>query len=634
MPERSRLDPRLIDKQALVDLVMSRYEFSRDAFTTFHLRSARLYNAYRTWTQGRFQRHRNYVPLPLLFSMVWADVARKVNTSFATNQIVDAFGYGPEDRPVTEKNKILLNAQFKDMGMFRKAVNIISSGDMYGAGISMLGWQYEEQDVVKRRQQAIPITGELVESLETERRVMFDGPNTRYVDVIDWFPQPNVPNPEDLGWAVVKYTLDFDEFEVLVEQGIFDRSALEEIRFTNEVEDQSARLGLAEASDLRHGNEHMARIKEKFARPVTIFEYWGTVPREFAQASPDERGSVHRVLSVANGRVLARNRINPYAHGRLPFHVHRPLPDLHFLYGPSKIEMAERLQWLGSRFASQKADSLDLFGDPSFYLYSAANVDTRNLFTAPGRIFEGDVPANEAIQPITPDLRGLAGIDQEIAFLNEMLQRTTGIIDDVQGISSGPRETARAFVGRQENVSIRLLLESRVLEETWLEPLARDMIQLNRQFLQTPREVRILGGNMFDPLSGQQLTPEQARIEADDLNLDYDVRALGATQALPKAVKQQNWVLLTQQIHSNPFWLAMMNQEAFLRETLRLFEVTDVDQFLNVPPKQQVLMAQLNQAGMLGNAREPRAESPAQVGDATQLPPLGGLEGLNVGLGA
>ena len=609
---------------AAIDLVNERHRYSRDAFTVYHHKVNRLYNSYRAWHSGQFQAFRNNVSVPLLYSVIWSDVARKMNTSFASNDVVDVFGYGPEDAPVARKNKILLNAQLKDAEVYDKAIDLITSADIYGTSIAHVGWKFVQREVARREGFNGPLSGKRFERVVTDDVVLFDGPNFDLIDIIDFFPQPNVPRASDLGWVVVRYTKSLQEVEQMVEDGIFLESGLTKIKIAG-LRAETEKSLLENTGTIRHGNQQPGLLrKDKFANPIEFLELWDLdVPRGMAK---DDRPS--RVITVANGVALMRDEPNPLEHGQLPFVIYRALPDPHFLFGPGKVEMAEKLQAAASRLSSQKLDTLDLFADPAFYINSSAGIEMRNMFMRPGRIFEGDAPPGEAIMPISPDLRGTQNLYNEIEQLWSWLQQSTGIIEDtVQGGGASSRQTAREFLGRQENVSIRLLLESRIFEETCLEKIVQQFIGLNRQFLPTPRELKILGGNMTDYLTGQQVDPEERRIYEDELGRDYDVKARGATQVLPKAAKQQNWALLLQMITQNPLAISMLNWQAIFKETFRLFEVINHDEFLNVPPQQQQAIAQSAQLGILGGGKG--ANSPANAADETTAPPTAGFEGIN-----
>jgi len=631
-------------EEQIVELVSSRQQHSRDAFSTTHLKFTQLYNGYRMWHRGSFQAHRNNIALPFGYSMVWADVSRKMNTTFNSPEVINTIGYGQEDAAIARKNKTLLNAQLKDTESYRKFIDLITMGDIYGTALLQWGWRFEEQELLRRLQTPGPITGRLLESLATERRVTFDGPDLRTWDPLDFFPQPNVTQIEEMQWVCVRYTLELDEVLMLAEagedgqDGIFDRSAARRVKMLGEMRRQGREMASAEAREFRHGNEIQNTGKqERFSRPVEIIEMWGTVPREFAPKTQDnDANPINRVISIANGQVVLRNRPNPYWSGRKPFIAYRALPDPHFFFSPGKMEMIQKLQWAASRLASQKLDVLELFADPAFYVNRDAEVETRNMTMRPGRLFFGRGPMREAMEAISPDLRGMQNIYTEVDSLNQMIQRASAITDDtVQGLGGGSRQTAREFVGRQENVSVRLLLESRILEETVLEPLVREFIQLNRQFLETPKEVRMMGKSMINNTNGELLPTEMQRVSQDDLHLDYDVVALGTTNAIPRAIKQQNWSLLMQMVNSNPLAAGLVNQVAFLRETFQLFDVANVDEFMEIPPQQQQAMAQLSEMGAFGNSGPgagSQVNSPAQAGDANTLSPIAGLDGINASL--
>jgi hypothetical protein len=89
------------------------------------------------------------------------------------------------------------------------------------------------------------------------------------------------------------------------------------------------------------------RRSERFAKPVEIAEMWGRVPTELATD-----GFIHRVITVANGTVLLRNRPNPFWHGRIPFLAYCPMPDPHYFHGPGKIEICEKMQFAANHLAA------------------------------------------------------------------------------------------------------------------------------------------------------------------------------------------------------------------------------------------------------------------------------------------
>lgn len=631
---------RRASNDQILDLVKSRHEHSRQAFDPAYIKFARQYNTYRMWHRGMFQPHRNSIVVPFAYSMVWADVARKMNTSFNGPEIMDVFGWGPEDERIAQKNKVLLNSQLSDAKAYEKFVDLIVMSDIYGTGILRWGWKFEEQELLRRQAVAAPITGEVLEQFATERRITFDGPDLKIIDPLDFFPQPQVTDIDEMLWVIERYTLEFDEVEMLAQdvdsetRGIFDKEAIPLLRATNAPTPREfSHVHPSDHKDTRRGNEirHPAR-GERFAQPVEILEMWGIVPKDMvSEGEENESPPVNRVISIANGQVVLRNRVNPYWQGFKPYLALRGLPDPHFFFGPGKVEVTQKLQWAASRLASQKLDVLELFADPAFYVNRDAQVETRNLNMRPGRLFFGSGPQSDAIQAIIPDLRGMQNIYTEIEQLNQLQQRGSGITDESAGLMGDSRQTARQFVGRQESLNVRLLLESRILEETVLEPLVnRGFIHMNQQFLEPGKEIKMIGGNVIDPFTGSQLPAERERVELDDLFHDYDVRALGSTYAIPKSIRAQNLALVGQLINANPLAAGLINQVAFARELFKANDINNYEELLTVPAVQTEAIQQLTAAGVFGRAQG--GQGPAQGGGTETLTPIGGFDQINASL--
>jgi hypothetical protein len=388
-------------------------------------------------------------------------------------------------------------------------------------------------------------------------------------------------------WKIRKYRLEMDDVEAMAAQGFFDKSAVRELRL----------LGLP--AEVEHAmfdrigyNRNSMVIPEKYSKPVEITEMWGLVPSELIPAD----GVARRVISIANMQVVLRDRPTPYD-AEDPFLVYTPVVDPHNFDGPSKVELGEHLNGVANRLVSNRLDVLDLVVDPPHaYDPDAVAVDPDKLYVRPGRWIPIEGLSNGAIQPITPDLRGFQLSHQEVEYAWRWLQNATGIHEDaVMGAAGPDRETARGFLGRQAAVNTRLLLETRICEQQIIEPLANWFRRLNRKFLTVPMKRHMLGSNAItDPLTGLPL-PEEISVSAYALNQDYNARALGSSQMLPKEQRQQNFLGLLQIVASTPLAQAL-NWVTFGRQAFRLFDFPNVDElFLNIPPLQQIAMMMASQ---------------------------------------
>jgi len=174
------------------------------------------------------------------------------------------------------------------------------------------------------------------------------------------------------------------------------------------------------------------------------------------------------------------------------------------------------------------------------------------------------------------------------------MQQGTGIIEDTVQGGPGSRQTDREYLGRAEAVATRLMLESRLFEEGFLEPLADQFVDLNRQFMTEDREVFILGPNATtDPVTGLPV-PATTRqtITGWDLVPNYEARAVGASTRLGRAARQQNLTFLLQAASANPISAAAVNWINFFRQIFREFEIENVNELIQSQPEMERVLSQ------------------------------------------
>lgn len=609
-------------REQICNLVVDHMRFSESYFNGIRAKWPRLYDLWRGTWSGRFHPHKNNVHIPLIFSAIWADAARKSATSLSIYPIVSMLGYGPDDRSTATKREALLSAQMKDDNLFLKQVDTIVGANLYGVGLVQVGWKRDEQERIIEMVDRMPLSGKIVRHIRKGKIVMFDGPETQNIDLLDFFPQPGVAKIPDMKWIVRRYFLDLDDVRYLVAQGVFDRSEFDRLVRENGASSISDTGLTVRRFQTRVGmDDETAAFLDKYSRPIEILEFWGRVPSEL---SPD--GVLNRVITVANRRYMLRNKPNPYFHGLIPFLAYSPTPDLHYFYAPGKAEIVEKLQIVGNRYLNQSLDAADLMIDPMWFYDRGAGLVTRNLYSRPGRFVPVTGKPSDVVAPLMPNVQGLTVADSKIAQVREFLQMGTGIIDDaVQGLQGGDRQTAREFIGRREAAGTRLLLESRIYEEMLLEPLANQMAALNKQFLSLPVEVLILGdGAQLDPVTNMPIPASREQLTGYDLVPNYAARAIGASSGLTKTMRQQNLLQLLQTLAS-PLGQAVMGQinaVNFFRNIFREFEVPNINEIFQVNPQLQALMQ--SASGGQGMAAIPTSGQIVNGGPSV----LAGLPGL------
>lgn len=581
-----------VDDDALIGLVTERRNHSVNYHRNYLNRLPTYYDQYRGIYTGKVAPFRNAIHVPFLFSVVQSDVARKAQISFGGWPICSFSGYGLDDSANAKRNEVLVSAQMKDSRSFSKAVDLFLCADLYGVGIARYGWRRLKR-MEKWRETADIAPGLSIEIKRETEVTRFDGPDWDVVDPLDFWPQPGKKDIDEMAWCIHRYFIDLDDLRRMAKDGYYNRAKVEEVG-------RAPLSGTAEAemqgrlSVYRNYDEYSARHNEPHAKPVEVWEYWGTVPDEFVTDGVKER-----CVAVANGRTLLKNWPNPLWEGRKPFHAYVPMVDPHYFHGIGKIEIGSKLQQVANRLTNQKLDALDLFIDPMWVASNSSNINVANLMTRPGRIFLVDGAADDSnIRPLVPNLGGLQWSDQAVAQAWSYIQQGTGITEAIQGLSTGNRTTAREFLGRQENVMTRLMLESRLAEEVFIEPLCNSYRSLNKQYLKLPHMVKILGDRTaINPVTGLPLPPEPVLISHDDVSPDYRARAVGATQMIGKSVRQQNVMQLLQAVSSNPVLMQLVNWAAFARQMFQLFDFDNVTELLNVQNVPAINMV-AEQAGM------------------------------------
>lgn len=595
-------------------LVLDRFETSKKAQEAYFVKIKRWYDLYRGWYRDPNQPdYRNNVFIPMTFSTVWSDVARKSNAIFGAHPYVAMVGYGDEDYALARQQELLVSAQMRDARSHLKGIDAFLSGDLYGTAIAQVGWTYDEEVMQMRGQVASPITGQLLEQVRSENYVKFDGPDWEVLDRLDFFPQPRIARIWDMRWKIRRYWLELDDVRALSAKDFFDKvqlNALELLSPPTDIEaDYQQRAGYMR-------NELFSM--ERYSKPVEIIEMWGVVPSELVGTD----GVARRVISLANRQVVLRNRPNPYGRGEDPFLAYTPVVDPHHFDGPSKVELGEHLNAVANRLVSNRLDVLDQVVSPAYaYDSDALGVSPDQLYVRPNRWIPVEGLSNGTLQPLNPDLRGFQLSHQEVEYAWRWLQNASGIHEDaVMGAAGPDRETARGFLGRQAAVNTRLLLETRICEEQLIEPLANWFRSLNRLFLPVPLKRHILGTkSIVDSLTGLPV-PEEISVSPYALNKEYDARALGSSQMLPKEMRQQNFLQLLQVVAATPL-SQVLNWITFGRQAFQLFDFPNVDElFLAIPPLQQIALNMMNAQGQAG-------QRPVQQPGAAPLPNLPGGEG-------
>lgn len=588
----------------LCKVLNSRWQASRDHYRGTFMKAPDWYRSFKMMMNPRLATTRNNVVLPYTLSVIETDLARKVTALFGSYPIVGFEGQGPNDGPIAKKNEALVSAQMKDMNILRKGYDFCLNADVYGTGCGRVGWTNITR-IKNVRQQWL----DKIYSIPTPV-TMFDGPDFEVLNLIDLGPQPGKKYVDQMRWFMYRYYVDFDDLWMMNQGPLppFRREALEYLK-EHPMQPSASDEYYNRFLQYRDVNNVEANRQEEYGKPVCIKEMVGFVPSEFAKD-----GLTMRLVSMANDCVILRNDPNPYDNDRIPIIASSPVHDTDDFFGIGKAQVCEKLQDAGGKLLNTRLDGLDLWGNMPWIGDSTRMPPTQNLQMKPGRVFMVRGNPAEILMPLRPDMTPLMMSANQEAELWSLTQKGTGITEDgIMGITGSTRKTKAEFVGQQEAAMTRLSLESFVLSNEMLEPLAEWMRDMNAQWLSVPKQLNIIGSTaMINPVTGLPMPQEAPTIYNHELNHNFKARAFGPMMMLTKGMARADALQLAQVFQMNPVWIQMTNWAAFAKKIYNLFDWDANEMLVSQLPQinQFAQESGMSPQQFLGQADNPMANLP------------------------
>jgi hypothetical protein len=237
------------------------------------------------------------------------------------------------------------------------------------------------------------------------------------------------------------------------------------------------------------------------------------------------------------------------------------------------------------------------------------------------------------------DLQAYPLVANEVEAISRYIDMGTGVQrDTIQGMLSGDRQTAREFLGRMEQARTRLGLEAKLFERQVIERLAEDFLALDRQYLQLPKMVNLIGSAaVWDPDTGQPIPPEPESVDFSDLNMNHKIRAVGASNLLSKTMQRQDMMTALQSINANPMAIQTTNWMAFFNKFWRAFDFNPREMMNVTMPSTQAAWSMMNdqqRMGPQGDILEQLAPGILGQQPGSQIPQMSGLgAGLQINTG-
>ena len=280
-----------------------------------------------------------------------------------------------------------------------------------------------------------------------------------------------------------------------------------------------------------------------------------------------------RVVTIANRKVLLRDKRNPFKHGAFPFIACSPIPDLFRIPGVSVVELVSDLQEMLWTIQGQRLDNLELLNN-AIVLLPEDTLDEAGYVFAPGE--QWLVPSKDS-----------AGILQMPTFPAEVSLNAENLIkQDIQNIpGASPALLGQTGEGTQTATEVSLLtnlaqrrLSSQKFQFTMADVLVGEQwITLDQQYLSEEQYISIVGAEGEEGL--MVIRPEDFRdgnfyIEIDQLDesLIRQERLAEAQARLTVAAQVAPILIQTP---------SPVNIRAFVEDYLEAAGIQDMDRYFS-----------------------------------------------------
>lgn len=201
-------------------------------------------------------------------------------------------------------------------------------------------------------------------------------------------------------------------------------------------------------------------------------------------------------------------------------------------------------------------------------------------------------PANQAIHQLSvPDMTRTHLVD--IGVIEQMVQRISGVVDDLMGLSSGPsRESATGVRTRTGFAANRLKTVAEYNSALGMSPLIAKLVSNTQQLLSLQNKFRIAGAD------GMRTAKRFAQVTPDAIAGEYDYVAVDGTMPIDRVAQANLWKEMVVQLSGVPQIASQWNLMEMVGYIMRLLGEKNVDRFRLDLQNPQVVAEQV-QAGNL-----------------------------------
>lgn len=518
-------------------------------------------------------------------------------TAFADGPLFRYDAVGPEDKANAKLLEHIVNTQVRKSKMLLSLYVQWRDSIAYGYGVSSLRW---DQRFGKRtRMMDGPIGIDPVTNLtilgktpQTSRVKIFEGSVMDNIPVRNYFPDPEVPAHKIQEGEFVSFITQRSYMQLLAmereqPEAYFNVQYLEHDIGESFLHEPPPDDNLVHPEDAVGGKSY-----GKNAHRLDILSFYTTIiPAEWGLGKspfPEKW-----LFEVAGNNTIIRAQPMNLNHNMYPVTVCCPTFDGYSVAPVSLLEIIFELQnaidWLWrSRFHNVRAGlnhrlvidpwlaryDQAISGEPASAICIREHVWGRGVQNAVQQLQVSDVTASHI---------------NDIGALSDLIQRTTGAVDSVQGVvrPSGERRSATEMRDTRMSAISRIQKGARLGSIQSMHDLGYMLAHHQQQFMEEDMYVQLVGENARDLMLA--FGEEYVSVRPEDLWIDFDV--LPSDAVTPGGEYLPEIIQLFQMSHAHPATDQAFDATRQMLDIYRRAGVKGAYQFLVLPDEQAQEMA-------------------------------------------
>ncbi len=416
---------------------------------------------------------RSNLHIPYTYSTVDTVRSKLLTTVFATRPYISFIPKDADDVETAKGMETLVDSQLgrTDAETLIKFYKLITDMLIYGSCPYEIGWKYEEKKTY-RKEPKYEMGGTMLMgySIVEDMAVVWDDPDFQPFMIDDLFSDPEGTSIDDSSWQIRRRYITEKELREKEKQGIYKVKDYDEIKAGAEKisegkQDRLAAIGAShqEASDSDVGG-----------RRIELLEMW-----------QDDK-----VQTLCNRVAVIRGEPNPFWHSKKPFGMAKFDPLNGEFYGISLVEVIEYLQAELNTTRNQRIDASSVAINRMYKVLKTAGIEPADLVSRANGIIWVD--RHEDVIEVAHTSIDPAAFTEE-SIIKEDIQEATATYAEARGAQSDQKRTATENAIRERAVGLRFEVKAMLFEAFGLKRLGMFYDQLNQQFVDDVRSVRIKG---------------------------------------------------------------------------------------------------------------------------------------------